>query len=190
MFIWMLLLTGVLYPLVMTGIAQLSMGKQANGTLVYYNLKPVGSALIGQRFEKGHYFWPRPSFIDYNPLPSGASNWGPTSRPLKESVEKRAKIIGNSPLKIPSELLFASGSGLDPHISPECASFQVERIAKERRIESEKIYDLIAEHTERRYIGFLGPLYVNVLKLNIALDNMAQITDNSGTGTHTGTGTM
>jgi K+-transporting ATPase ATPase C chain len=175
MFIWMGILTGLIYPLLVTGVAQLMMPKKANGSLLHHDHRFVGSALIGQSFQGKTYFWPRPSYVDYNPLPSGGSNWGPTSALLQENVKKRKKEMMTSfsmeeEKEIPSELLFNSASGLDPHISPECAHFQAKRIAQERQIDREWIEALIAEHTEKRGVGFLGLPCVNVLKLNLALD--------------------
>lgn len=179
MFVWMSLITGILYPLLITAIAQLTMPHQASGSFISKNGKTVGSTLISQKFVSDKYFWGRPSAIDYNPIPSGGSNLGPTSAALKKAVEERQSVIskaqGLTDVKsIPSELLFASGSGLDPHISPATAHFQIDRIVKARGLDAktgkESIAKLIEKYTERRRLWFLGEPVVNVLKLNLALD--------------------
>jgi potassium-transporting ATPase KdpC subunit len=177
LYIWMAILTGILYPLLITIIALFSMHPQATGSIISRKGKAVGSQLIAQKFTKDKYFWPRPSAVDYNPLPSGGSNLGPISAELKKNVDERAVIISKTHAnvarnKIPSELLFASGSGLDPHISPEAALFQVERVAKARKMEASVIKKLIHKMTEKRLLGFLGQNCVNVLSLNIALDEL------------------
>jgi len=182
MFLWMTLLTGAIYPLLITGIAQLFFKDMANGGLETLNEKVVGANLIGQKFSSDKYFWGRPSFVDYNPLPSGGSNLGPTSAVLKKTVaERKAMIIKAHGIaanaKIPAELLFASGSGLDPHISPEAAYFQVDRVVKSRKLNpegKEKILHMINELTEKRRFGFLGKPYVNVLLLNKSLVNISE----------------
>ncbi|MEI8366560.1 MAG: potassium-transporting ATPase subunit KdpC [Parachlamydiaceae bacterium] len=180
MFLWLTLITGIVYPLVITGIAQLTMKKKADGDFLYYQEKIVGAVLIAQKFESDRYFWPRPSANDFNPLASGGSNLGPTSTALKQSVEKRQKnILRADPAAksaIPVELLFASGSGLDPHISLSAAYFQVARVAKTRKINEKDIQDLVGRMAERRYWGVLGEPYVNVLLLNMALDNLSLTT--------------
>jgi potassium-transporting ATPase KdpC subunit len=167
-FLWMTLLTGIIYPLLITGFAQLFMKQKADGDLVYNKDKIVGASLIAQKFESNQYFWGRPSAVDYNPLPSGGSNLGPTSAALKKAVDERKEKIGSSS-DIPRELLFASGSGLDPHISVPTAYFQIERIAKSRGVQSQKIKDLVDEST---HFDILGNAYVNVLRLNVALDQL------------------
>jgi K+-transporting ATPase ATPase C chain len=173
-FTWMTLLTGLIYPLVITGIAQLFMSKEASGEIVFVGDKAVGAKLIAQKFDSEKYFWPRPSAIDYNPLPSGGSNLGPTSATLKKAVaERRAKILQlhqGAEEHIPRSLLFASGSGLDPHISVKAAYFQMKRVAAARGMQVEQIKQLIDEQIVGRQFGFLGNPYVNVLMLNIALD--------------------
>lgn len=174
MFLWMTLLTGILYPLLITAIAQLTMKHKADGDFIASKNKIVGAMLIGQKFESDKYFWGRPSAIDYNPIPSGGSNLGPTSAALKKAVEERkAKIqkghsSGND--NIPAELLFASGSGLDPHISVGAAYFQMERVAKARGLENKNLKELIDSHITRQGFGLLGEGYVNVLVLNKAMD--------------------
>lgn len=181
MFLWMTFLTGVAYPFLITGIAQLTMKHKADGGFITSKGKIVGATLIAQKFESPKYFWPRPSAIDYNPLPSGGSNLGPTSAALKKAVADRKAIIMKAhgvtdASKIPSELLFASGSGLDPHISPQTAFFQVERIVKSRNLDMNKgkktVIHLIDKLTEHRFLGFIGQPCVNVLKLNLALDEL------------------
>ena len=177
MFLWMTFLTGMLYPLLITGIAQLTMKQKADGDFMTVNEKTVGARLIAQKFESDRYFWARPSATDYNPLPSGGSNLGPTSAALKKAVEERqAKILKAHPVdknQIPAELLFASGSGLDPHISIPAAYFQLERVAKSRGVESKDIQDLIDRMMIRRGLGFLGEACINVLMLNQALDELS-----------------
>ena len=176
MFIWMTFLTGIVYPLMITGIAQLTMRHKANGEFFFINGKIVGAKLIAQKFENPRYFWPRPSVIDYNPLSSGGSNLSPTSSILKKVVEKRMEKVqgANDQVSVPVELLFASGSGLDPHISLEAARFQIDRIAKARgwdEKDKKKLNNLIETQSEGRYFGFLGEPCVNVLKLNLALES-------------------
>jgi len=174
MFLWMTLLTGIIYPLLITAIAQLTMKQKADGDFLSSKDKVVGATLIAQKFESDKYFWARPSSIDYNPLPSGGSNLGPTSAALKKAVEERQeKIIKAHNVakdKIPAELLFASGSGLDPHINVATAYFQIERVAKSRGIESKGIKSLVDKMIIKRGFGFLGEACVNVLMLNKALD--------------------
>ncbi len=169
MYLWLLLVTGVAYPLFITLIAQGIMRDRADGGIIVRDGKPIGASLIAQKFESDKYFWPRPSSVDYNPLPSGGSNLGPTSSDLKKSVEERQSRFATK-RAIPSELLFASGSGLDPHISPKAAYFQVERIVKARGIDPKTVAKLIEDHTEGRLLGFIGEPCVNVLLLNRALD--------------------
>lgn len=178
MFLWLTLLTGIAYPLLITLLAQLTMRHQAQGSFLTVNDKVVGSELIGQEFKSEKYFWGRPSAHAYDPLQSGGSNYGPTSKDLKKLIEDRRKTILSShsiddPRLIPSELLYASGSGLDPHISPSTAYFQVERVANARGIQKEKIEALIKKSTKRRGLGFLGEPVVNVLKLNSDLDSIS-----------------
>lgn len=171
-------LCGVIYPLLITGIAQTVFPEKANGSLITVNNKIIGSELIGQKFDSTSYFQARPSAVDYNPLPSGGSNFGPTSEKLKEQTSERVKQWiksnpGISAEKIPAEMLFASGSGLDPHISPEAALLQVDRITKARTLSSEQkqqLVDLIGVVTEQPQFSFLGEARVNVLMLNLALD--------------------
>ena len=176
MYLWMAFLTGVLYPLSITLIAQLTMKQKADGNFVYSKGKIVGSSLIGQKFEGEAYFWPRPSSIDYNPLPSGGSNLGPTSAALKKVVDERQEKISKAhhveKKDVPAELLFASGSGLDPHIRVNTAYFQIDRIAKSRGMPKEKIKDVVDKMTIHRHFHLLGTACVNVLDLNRALDEL------------------
>jgi potassium-transporting ATPase KdpC subunit len=163
------LLTGVIYPLAMTGIAQLCFPKQANGSRVTEQDKLVGSDLLAQKFESPKYFWPRPSAGDFATVPSGASNKGPTAADLKKSINERREKFGEN---APVDLLTASGSGLDPHITPEAARWQIARVAAERAKPIEEISALIDRELERPQFRFLGEPRVNVFKLNRALDRL------------------
>lgn len=168
----MILLTGVVYPLIVTAIAQWTMHHHANGSLLYRDRQVIGSHLIAQEVTEERYFWPRPSAIGYDPIhPSGGSNLGPTSLELKRLVDEGEKQLGRD---APRDLLYASGSGLDPHISLEAAYFQVPRVAKARSISEEELNDLIDSIREGRQFGFLGPQYVNVLRLNQRLDERSR----------------
>jgi K+-transporting ATPase ATPase C chain len=168
-YIILTLLTGILYPLAMTGVAQLLFPKQANGSRIIEGGKLVGSDLIVQKFESPKYFWPRPSSADYATIPSGASNKGPTSADLKKSIdERRAKFGSDAPV----DLLTASGSGLDPHISPEAARLQLPRVAAARNMSIQKIATLVDQTIEVPQFGFLGEPRVNVVRLNRALDQL------------------
>ncbi|GAT35116.1 K+-transporting ATPase ATPase C chain [Terrimicrobium sacchariphilum] len=160
-------LTGLAYPLAMTGVAQALFPHAANGSLVGPATQPAGSALLAQKFTAPKYFWPRPSASDYGTVPSGASNQGFTSAKLAAGVEERRAAIGPN---APSDLLYASGSGLDPHISPEAAEYQVARVAAARQLPPEAIRRVVATATEGPQFGFLGQSRVNVLVLNRALD--------------------
>lgn len=173
------ILTGVIYPLFITLMAQIFFNEKANGSLFYENGEARGSFLIGQNFSDSIYFQSRPSAINYNPMPSGASNLGLTSKLLYEQFLERkrnfdlANSVDSSQL-IPSEMLFASASGVDPNISKESAYLQIQRIVRARNLNAKagiEIHDLIDEITEHPGLGFLGTERVNLLKLNIALDN-------------------
>ena len=174
------LILGIVYPLVITGISQAIFPHRANGSLLTTNGKVIGSVLIGQKFESERYFWPRPSTVDYNPLPSGGSNLGPTSAELQRQITSRRSTLLKAhglteKVEVPLDLLFASGSGLDPHISPEAARFQVNRVARARgfdRNTENRLNQLIDEYTEPRTLVILGEPRLNVLKLNIALDSL------------------
>jgi potassium-transporting ATPase KdpC subunit len=162
-FLFMNVLTGLVYPLLITLAAQFIMPKKANGSLVLRGDQVIGSALIAQNTTNNRYFWPRPSATDYDPIkPSGGSNLGPTSQKLKDDIEKRKQKVGPN---APAELLYASGSGLDPHISLETAYYQIDRIAKARSMNAADLKKLVDSHAE----GF-GHKYVNVLLLNEALE--------------------
>lgn len=172
MFLWLALLTGVVYPLCITGISELTMRKLARGSLLLdQKHRIIGSRLIGQKFEQEKYFWSRPSASNYDPLTAAGSNLGPTSAALKKAVAERKKRFAGEQ-NIPSDLLFSSASGLDPHITPEAAYFQVARIAKARNIDRAKIETLIQQLTEERDFGLLGMPRINVLQLNLKLDEL------------------
>lgn len=177
MLVWMTVLTGWIYTGFITIIAQIFIHQQASGSLVYVDKAIKGSALIGQLFTKPIYFWPRPSATNYNTLPSGASNLGPTSIVLKNHITERRLILAGAHKtklqeEIPLSLLFTSASGLDPHITLQAALFQVERVAKARGISVDKLYDVVGKHIERRWGGMLGKTRVNVLLLNMAVDDL------------------
>jgi K+-transporting ATPase ATPase C chain len=169
--------TGVLYPGVVTIIAQLVFPKQANGSLVTVNGHVVGSSLIGQSFAQPYYFHPRPSAAGngYDPTASGGTNKGPTDRKLADSliaprIDSVVALDGGKKGSIPSDMVTASGSGLDPHISPANAELQVSRVAHARGVTTEQVRTVLAQHTEGRQFGIFGEPRVNVLELNIALD--------------------
>ncbi len=169
------LLLGIIYPLVVTGLARMFFPKRANGSLIFVNGKLVGSRLIGQPFTAPGYFWSRPSAAGtagYDPTSSGGSNLGPTNRVLIERVRASAqKLQATNPgMPVPVDLVTTSASGLDPDISPAAAAFQIPRVAKERRVTQNDLRALIARHTEERQFGFLGERRVNVLELNLDLD--------------------
>jgi K+-transporting ATPase ATPase C chain len=170
------LLTGLVYPLLMTGFAQVVFPLQANGSLTQRDNKVVGSELIGQHFDDPRYFWGRPSATSpaYNAGASTGSNFGPTNPAQLDAVRNRVENLrkahpGQSEV-IPVDLVTVSGSGLDPHISPAAAEFQVARVAQARGIEAQRVHELVSQHTEGRQLGVLGEPRVNVLSLNLALD--------------------
>jgi K+-transporting ATPase ATPase C chain len=179
------LITGVIYPLVVTGIAQVAFPKQANGSLIVENGKAVGSELIGQPFDDPKYFWGRLSatgtfsynaFNAENLTASSGSNYGPLNPALLEAAQARIDALkaagpGNT-VPIPVDLVTASGSGLDPHISVAAALYQVSRVAKERGMSEDAVRILVDQYTEGRQFGVLGEPRVNVLKLNLALDGI------------------
>src|SRR5229473_2831447 len=169
-FVVLTLITGIVYPLIVTAFAQLFSGK-ATGSVIVVNGKAVGSELIGQPFSDPKYFWSRPSATSpqpYNGASSSGSNLGPTNKALHEAVAERLKQFEQRP--VPADLVTASASGLDPHISPEAAQFQVSRVAKARGLTEDRIQELLDRHTEARTFGLLGEPRVNVLRLNLALD--------------------
>jgi K+-transporting ATPase ATPase C chain len=178
LFVALSILTGVFYPIVVTVLAQIIFPKQASGSLIYTaEGKPAGSALIGQPFSDPKYFWSRPSAttdFPYNTLASGGSNLGPTNKDLIGQISERIKSFRKSGIhgQLPADLVTASGSGLDPHISEDSAILQIPRIARERHVSEEKIKALVQNHLEGRQFGFLGAPRVNVLKLNLALDTL------------------
>jgi len=174
------ILAGILYPLVITGIAQVAFPRQANGSLIERDGKIVGSELLAQQFTGEKYFWPRPSAGSYATVPSGASNYGPTSKKLQDAVNgyadalrKAHKLPADAP--VPADLVFTSASGLDPHISPEAARFQIGRVAVARGIDQDELKSIVNKFVEGPQWGFLGEARVNVLKLNLALDAAAKI---------------
>jgi K+-transporting ATPase ATPase C chain len=174
--------TGIVYPLVITAIAQAGFKDKANGSLITRDGKIIGSALLAQQFQGTNYFWPRPSACTYGCSPGGlvassGSNLGPTSAKLQAGVTNNAIafITGNNlPTNavVPVDMIFASASGLDPHISPEAAQLQVTRVAASRGVSEENIKMLVDRFTEPPQWGFLGQARVNVLRLNVALDEL------------------
>lgn len=177
----MMILTGVVYPLLIAGLATAFLPRNAAGNLVTVAGRVIGSRLIGQQFTDPRYFWPRPSAVGYNPLPSGGSNLSPTSASLQAQIADRkaqlAKVTGSN--RIPADLYLASGSGLDPDISLEAALYEVHSVARARGLDSSlsaAAVRMVYDHTIPRTLGFLGEPRVNVLLLNLALDSL----DSSG----------
>ena len=180
-FVIMSLLTGLAYPLVITGIAHLEFRKQANGSLITFNREIVGSSLIGQQFTSPAYFHGRPSALEkpYDASNSGGSNSGPSNAKFLGLVSERAlKVREENSLprnaSIPADLVLASASGLDPHITPQAALIQVSRIAGARRLTEEQVQSLVERHIETSLLGFMGEDRVNVLALNLALDDLSR----------------
>jgi potassium-transporting ATPase KdpC subunit len=176
------LVTGVLYPLAITAIAQVAFASKADGSLVDVQGRPVGSGLIGQRWDGPAWFYGRPSAVGYDASTSGGSNLGPRSQQLADDIATRAAAIlalestytpGLTVAGIPADLLTSSGSGLDPDISVAAARFQAPRIAAERGLSPDQVLALIEAHTAGRTLGFLGEPSVNVLELNLALQEVA-----------------
>ncbi len=182
--IWMTLATtillGIIYPLVVTGLAQLLFPAKANGELIVRDGKTVGSRLLGQPFTSPGYFHSRPSAAGaagYDSRASGGSNLGPTNKALLDRVSASVQSLQaeNPKAPIPIDLVTASGSGLDPHISPAAADFQVPRVARERGMSEAELRALVKKHTEGRQYGFLGESRINVLELNLELDSVHPI---------------
>lgn len=171
-------LTGLLYPLVVTGAAKAVFPNEAAGSLVQRNGQTVGSSLIGQSFSDPGHFWGRPSAtapMPYNATASGGSNQGPLNPALNEAIKARVEALraadpGNTAM-VPVDLITTSASGLDPHISPAAAQYQVARVARVRNLQAERVTALIEKHTERPLLGLLGEARVNVLALNLALED-------------------
>jgi potassium-transporting ATPase KdpC subunit len=181
-FLFFTVLTGLIYPLFITIIGQVVFHAKANGSLIYENQTIIGSKLIGQQFDSSIYFSSRPSVISYKPLPSGGSNFGLTNAKLKKQFDERKEhFISfnklNNNTDVPAEMLFASASGLDPHISPNAALLQVNRITKARNFnvnQKTELLHLINDLTEHPQFSLLGDERINVLLLNIALDKIGQ----------------
>ncbi|EIF33575.1 K+-transporting ATPase, C subunit [Burkholderia sp. Ch1-1] len=179
LFILMTVITGVVYPVVVTGLGRAAFAAQANGSLIEKNGKPVGSELIGQQFDAPYYFWGRLSAtspMPYNAQSSGGSNLGPTNPALADEIKGRLdalKAAGNDMSQpVPVDLVTSSGSGLDPQISPAAAAYQAARVAKARSLPFDQVANLIAANTSGRQFGIFGEARVNVLKLNLALDDL------------------
>ncbi len=175
----LLVLTGLLYPGLLTAVAQMLFPRQANGSLVTVNGQVVGSALIGQSFAGARYFHPRPSAAGsgYDDTLSAGTNLGPTSAKLADTlianaVDSAVRLDGAVKGRIPSDMVTSSGSGLDPHISPASAALQLARVARARGLDTAFVGQLVARHTEPRQFGVLGERRVNVLLLNLALDSI------------------
>jgi K+-transporting ATPase ATPase C chain len=179
MLLVMTVITGIAYPLLATGVAQMLFPHQANGSLIDRNGKPIGSELIGQYFDDPKYFWGRPSATTpqpYNGTASNGSNLGPSNPALRDAVQQRIDALrkadpGNA-APVPVDLVTASASGLDPQISPAAAQYQVARVARMRHVRVEQVQALVATFTEGRQLGLLGEPQVNVLRLNLALDGL------------------
>jgi K+-transporting ATPase ATPase C chain len=177
-FIVFTIICGGIYPAVVTGIASVAFPRQAKGSFITDKSgKEIGSSLIGQPFTDPKYFWPRPSAatdFGYNPMGSSGSNSGPTNPDFLKTVGARVKALHDTGItgSVPADLVEASASGLDPHISPEAANVQIARVAKARGMSADELTKVVADHTEGRQLGFLGEPRVNVLELNLALDGL------------------
>ena len=181
LFVLLTAITGIAYPLVVTGIAKVVFPEAANGSLIIKNGKPVGSRLIGQNFTDPKYFWGRPSAtgpMPYNASASSGSNQGPLNPALVEAVKGRIDALKaadpENARPIPADLVNASASGLDPHISPAAADYQVERVAKARQLDAAVVKTMLAHYTEDRQWSIFGEARVNVLALNLALDTASK----------------
>jgi potassium-transporting ATPase KdpC subunit len=177
LFCLLTLLTGVVYPIAMTLIAHAIFPREANGSVIERQGKLTGSELIGQAFDDPRYFWGRPSATEktpYNAASSSGSNLGPTNPDLLKAAKERIEMLRQAHPDqsgpVPIDLVTASGSGLDPHISPAAAEYQVARVAKARGLSEERVREFVAAHTDGRTLGLLGEPRVNVLRLNLALD--------------------
>jgi len=177
LFLILTLITGVAYPLMVTGVAQLVMPVKANGSLVLRDGKAVGSSLLGQQFRAAGYFWARPSVTSpqpYNGASSSGSNLSPTNPALLDAISARVEALRaadpDNMAPVPVDLVTASGSGLDPHISPAAAIYQLPRVARARGMDESTLRELVDAHIQGRALGFLGEPRVNVLELNLALD--------------------
>jgi K+-transporting ATPase ATPase C chain len=172
-FVALTLITGVAYPLLITLIGRVAFPHQANGSLIEREGRLIGSELIGQSFTDPKYFWGRPSAAGYNAGVSTGSNLGPTNPAQLDAVKQRLadlQTAHGTEAKIPIDMVTASASGLDPHLSPAAAALQVNRVATARKLSDDQVMEVVAEHTEGRSLGVLGEPRVNVLKLNLALD--------------------
>jgi potassium-transporting ATPase KdpC subunit len=168
------ILLGIIYPLVVTGLAQLLFPKQANGELIEVNGKVVGSALLAQSFTSAGYFHPRPSAVNYDASNSNGSQLGPTNRALVDRVNADLATLQaeNPGTPVPIDMVTTSASGLDPDITLAAADFQVPRVAKARGMSEDAVAQAVRQHTDQRQLGFLGEPRVNVLELNLALDRL------------------
>lgn len=174
-------LTGVIYPLAVTGVGQLLFNHEANGQMIHVGEKVIGSRLIGQKISSAKYFWSRPSSTDFSAAASSGSNLGPTSADLKKAYDERLKALREAhPDQIdmpPLDMLFTSGSGIDPEISPAAAFYQLNRVAKARNLDqtqTQKLNGIVEELVQKPTLGFMGDLRVNVLDLNLAMDKEFQ----------------
>lgn len=180
-FVFLSVLTGLVYPMIITGLGSAVFPDRAAGSLIVKDGKAIGSSLIGQNFTEPKYFWGRPSAtgtMPYNPLASAGTNQGPLNPALTDAVKARIDNLraadpGNT-AAVPVDLVTASASGLDPHISVAAANYQAARVARERGLPVEQVKELIGKHSEGRWLGVLGEPRVNVLKLNLALDGVVQ----------------
>lgn len=180
LFVALTVVTGAAYPLLVTVVAQIVFPHQANGSLIMQDGKLVGSVLIGQQFDDPKYFWSRPSATSpaYNGAASTGSNYGPTNPAQLDAVRGRVEAMKKANPdqtgSVPIDLVTASGSGLDPHISPAAADYQVARVAEARNLDLTEVRELVAQHTEGRQLGVMGEPRVNVLELNMALDAISK----------------
>jgi len=170
-YVFLFVITGLLYPFVITNIGRIFFKEKVKGSIIYRDGRPVASKLIAQPFVSPYLFWGRPSTNNYNPLSSGGSNLGPTNPELYRVVKERIKNLRRSGFDgpVPSYLVFASGSGLDPHLPPYAVYSQVERVSRYTGIPKDLLYRLIEKHTEKRFLGFIGEERVNILELNLEL---------------------